>query len=78
MKKQIVVSIDDSHLDRMPAVLDRLKQEGLEVQRSMPLLGVVSGAVEQEKFSSLREIDGVNSVEEERGVDIGPPDSAIQ
>jgi hypothetical protein len=78
VKKQILVSIDDGHLDRMPAVVERLKGEGLEVKRSMPALGIVSGAAEEERLASLREMDCVVSVEEEKSVEIAPPDAPIQ
>jgi methylmalonyl-CoA mutase cobalamin-binding subunit len=78
MKKQVLISIDESHMDRVPDVVEALKSEGLEVSRSLPALGVVSGAAEEGKLSSLREVDGVTSLEEEETFQIEPPDSPIQ
>jgi hypothetical protein len=78
VKKQVLVSVEDSHLERMPAVVDELKARGLEVKRSMPALGVVSGSADQDRLASLQEIEGVRSVEEERSVGIPPPDAPIQ
>jgi hypothetical protein len=78
MKKQILISIDDSYLGRMPAVIAELEGEGLEVQRSLPALGVVSGAAEEAKLPSLRGVNGVTSLEEEKTTQIPPPDSPVQ
>jgi methylmalonyl-CoA mutase cobalamin-binding subunit len=78
MKKRVLISIEDSHMDRVPAVVEALKSEGLEVNRAMPALGVVSGTAEEDKFSSLREVAGVTSLEEEQGFQIAPPDSPVQ
>jgi methylmalonyl-CoA mutase cobalamin-binding subunit len=78
VKKQVLVSVEDGHLERMPAVVDELKARGLEVKRSMPALGVVSGSADHDKLASLGEVDGVRSVEEERSVQIPPPDAPIQ
>ena len=78
MKKQFLVSIADSHLDRMPSVVEALEKEGLEVQRAMPAVGVVSGAAEQETVPTLRAVTGVTAVEEQRSVEPLSPDSPIQ
>jgi hypothetical protein len=78
MKKQVLVSINDSHMDRISAVIEELQKEGLDVQRSMPKLGVVSGAAEHGDLASLQDVDGVSSVEEERSVKVAPPDAPIQ
>jgi methylmalonyl-CoA mutase cobalamin-binding subunit len=78
MKKQVLVSINDSHMDRIATVIEELKKEGLDVQRSMPKLGVVSGAAEHGDLAALQEVDGVTSVEEERSVEVAPPDAPVQ
>ncbi len=78
MKKQILISIEDGHLGRMPAVIAELEGEGLEVRRSLPALGVVSGAAEEAKLPSLRGVKGVSSLEEEKTTYIPPPDAPIQ
>lgn len=78
MKKQILISIDDSYLGKMSAVIAELEGEGLEVRRSLPALGVVSGAAEEAKLPSLRGVNGVISLEEEKTTQIPPPDSQIQ
>ena len=78
MKKQILISIDDSHLERLSDVVEALKGEGLEVSRSLPALGVVSGAAEEGRLASLRGVEGVHSLEEEKTIEIAPPDAPIQ
>jgi len=78
MKKQILVSIDDSYLDRIPILVEELRGKGLEVKHTMPALGVVSGAADEDTLGSLREVKGVAALEEERSVEIAPPDSPIQ
>ncbi|HEU4678467.1 MAG TPA: hypothetical protein VFS35_03030 [Terrimicrobiaceae bacterium] len=78
MKKQVLISIDDSYMDRLPDVIEALEGEGLEVSRSLEALGVVSGAAEEGSFSSLRGVEGVNSLEEERTAKIVPPDAPLQ
>jgi hypothetical protein len=78
VKKQVLISIDDSHIDRISTVVEKLEGEGLEVSRSMPALGVVSGTADEARVPSLRDVEGVLSIEEERRIEIPPPDSPIQ
>jgi hypothetical protein len=79
MKKQILISIDDDHLGRMPAVVEALQGRGLEVRRTLPALGVVSGAAEEAELPSLRGVEGVNSLEEEKeSTPLTPPDPPTQ
>jgi hypothetical protein len=78
MKTNVLVSIDDQHLAEMPSVVERLRNAGLEVQRSLSSLGTVTGSIEHTRIPQVREVEGVAGVEAAREVGIAPPDSDIQ
>ena len=41
-------------------------------------LGVATGSIDADKIDSLRKVQGVDHVEEERQIQISPPESDIQ
>jgi hypothetical protein len=74
----LTVSVDDEHLDRLENVADRLREAGMQVDRALPAIGTITGAVAASKLAALRAIEGVADVEESREYQLPPPDSPIQ
>lgn len=77
-KVKLSISVDDEHLDKMPEVVKRIKKAGLKVESQLEALGIITGSVDADKQDSIRSIKGVANVEEDRSIQIAPPDSDVQ
>lgn len=75
---KVTVSVDDEHLDDFSAVVARSRKAGLKVEHQMETVGVISGAIDETKLKSLKQVKGVAQVEPEGTFQIAPPDSDIQ
>lgn len=71
----VILAVDP---DRFAEVVDALRQAGLTVTGEQPILGTLSGTVAQDRITALQAVDGVESVDLERIVQLPPPDSPIQ
>jgi hypothetical protein len=74
----LLVSVDDEHLDRFSEVVKGVEDAGMEVEQKLEDLGVLTGSIDPEKVEPLRRVEGVSHVEESRRVQIPPPDSDVQ
>jgi hypothetical protein len=74
---EVAVSVDASP-DRMAAVIEELRDAGLQVLTVMEAIGAVSGWIERSKVADLSVVEGVSAVEVSRDYEIPPPDSDIQ
>jgi hypothetical protein len=74
----VIVSVDDQHLDRLTEVESRLRAAGMEVERSLPSIGTISGSAPAAKLHAVRAIEGVADVEEGREYQLPPPHSPVQ
>lgn len=77
-KVKLSVSVDDQHMSKFSEVVKRVEKAGMKVDEKHPDIGVVNGSIEKDKIDSLRKVDGVQHVEEEREVRISPPESDVQ
>ncbi len=77
-KMNVLVSINDDHLDRFSEVVKEAENAGMQVEQKMEELGVLTGSIDSQKVEPLRRLEGVSHVEESRRVGIPPPDSDIQ
>jgi hypothetical protein len=77
-KVKLTVSVDDAHLDRFSEVVERVKKAGLKVDQKMANLGMVTGSIDSEKVGLLRKVKGVAEIEEQRDIQIPPPESPVQ
>ncbi|MFC4466248.1 hypothetical protein ACFPH6_17225 [Streptomyces xiangluensis] len=64
--------------DRFAEVVEALRQAGLTVTGEQPVLGTLSGTVAEDRIPALGAVDGVDSVDRDRTVQLPPPDSSIQ
>lgn len=71
----VILTVD---LDRFAEVVRALRRAGLTVTSEQPVLGSLSGTVTQDRIPALEAVDGVESVDRERTIDLPPPDSPIQ
>jgi UDP-N-acetylmuramate-alanine ligase len=77
-KVNLLVSVDDEHLDRFSEVVKGLEDAGMDVEQELEETGVITGSIDSEKVEQLRKVEGVSHVEESRQFQIAPPDSDIQ
>lgn len=77
-KVKLSLSIDDQHLPRFSELVREAEKAGLKVENKHKDIGVVTGSIDSEKIDSLRNVEGVAHVEEERKIQIPPPESDIQ
>jgi hypothetical protein len=70
----IVVSVDP---ERVPAVVQRLREAGMQVKAALPATGVVTGRAPGSQIADLERVDGAIAVEAARRVDLPPPDSPV-
>jgi hypothetical protein len=75
---KVIIAVSDEYYDRFPEVVAAAKDAGLEVEREMPVVGVVSGSIDDEKLPELSKLRGIASVEQDRVYRIAPPDSELQ
>jgi hypothetical protein len=64
-RKSIIVTVTDDALNDIYQVANQLAAEGMEVDRVMPVTGVIAGSSPSTKMADLKNVDGVMSVEEE-------------
>jgi hypothetical protein len=76
--KSLIVTVADDALEHIDQLADRLRGEGMKVDRVMPITGVILGSVTGSKVASLKKVRGVTNVEEEAVAELPPPDSALQ
>ena len=74
----ISVSVDDAHIDQIEQVVQRLQVAGMIIDSTSPLIGVISGKVDADQLTALRNCEGVQDIEMDRTYQIAPPDSDIQ
>ncbi|MFG2023503.1 hypothetical protein [Streptomyces sp. NPDC048825] len=71
----VILAVDP---DRFAEVVEALRQAGLTVTGEQPVLGTLSGTVAEDRIPALEAVDGVDSVDRDRTVQLPPPDSTIQ
>ncbi|WP_200306405.1 hypothetical protein [Streptomyces adelaidensis] len=71
----VVLAVDP---DRFAEVVEALRRAGLTVTGEQPIVGTLSGTVAEERIPALEAIDGVESLDRERTIQLPPPDSPIQ
>lgn len=76
--KSIIVTVSDDALPNISQLADDLSAKGLEVDRVLPVTGVITGSVVASKVPALGKVDGVLSVEEEASARLPSPDSPVQ
>jgi len=77
-RKPVIVTVSDRMLKNIHQLAEQLGAKGMKVDRVMPVTGVISGTLPSSKMSTLRTVDGVESIEEEVTAVLPPPDSPVQ
>ncbi|MFJ5798692.1 hypothetical protein [Streptomyces decoyicus] len=71
----VILAVDP---DRFAEAVEALRRAGLTVTGEQATLGTLSGTVAEDRIPALETVDGVESVDRERTIQLPPPDSPIQ
>lgn len=71
----VILAVDS---DRFADVVEAARGVGLTVTGEQPIVGTLSGTIAEDRIPALRAVDGVESVDLDRTVQLPPPDSPIQ
>lgn len=74
----VTVLLADATPARVKSAVARLKSAGLQVSDVHDAIGAVSGSIAAGKLEALKQIPGVQAVEEAQEFQINPPDSEKQ
>jgi hypothetical protein len=72
------VTVDDGHLAELETVASALRDSGMEVERVLGTLGVITGQAPTDARPSLLAVPGVTAVDEQLRVQLPPPDASVQ
>lgn len=75
---QICVVVDEAHRAGIEDVARTLGTRGMAVDRVLASLGMVTGAVGEDRLPALEAVAGVAAVAEQRRYRLPPPDAAVQ
>jgi subtilisin len=78
MRRRVTVTVADSHAGELEAVAAGLRAAGLDVEQVLAALGVITGAVDASRLGEIAVVPGVAAVEEQRSIQIAPPDADVQ
>ena len=66
------------HLADLDAVARALRDSGMQVDRVLGTLGLITGQAPADARSTLLAVEGVTSVDEQLRVQLPPPDAPVQ
>ncbi len=72
------VTVDDGHLSDLDTVARALRDSGMEVDRVLGSLGMITGSAPADARPSLLAVEGVTSVDEQLRFSLPPPDAPVQ
>ena len=78
MRRDVTVTVADSHASDIDEVAGRLRDAGMQVDQVLGTLGVITGSIDATRIAALEQLDGVAAVEEQTGFQIAPPDADVQ
>jgi hypothetical protein len=78
MRRQVTVTVADSHAGDLAELVARLALAGLEVEQVLAAVGVITGSVEESHLAAIAALPGVAAVEEQTSFQLPPPDADVQ
>lgn len=73
MAEHVTVSVDDTHVELIDEVADRLRAAGMDVQYVLAAVGMITGSVgSMSQCAALGALDGVAAVEPQRVFKLPP------
>lgn len=78
MRRQVTVTVADSHAGAVADVAELLARAGMEVAQVLAAIGVITGAVDDELRAAIEAVPGVAAVQEQSDFQLAPPDADVQ
>ena len=78
MRRDVTVTVADSHAGEIEAVAERLREAGMQVDQVLATLGVITGSVDAAQITALGALPGIAAIEPQTGFQIAPPDADVQ
>jgi len=78
MPDRITVTVHDDHVARIDEVAERLRRAGMDVEQTLPAVGLITGSVPPSARPAVAATEGVEAVEDETAFSLPPPDSDVQ
>lgn len=76
-KVRVSISVEEAYISRILEISQRLQSFGMDVEQTLPSIGVISGLIDSDQIDCLK-IEGVQQIEPEQNYQIAPPESDIQ
>jgi hypothetical protein len=76
--ERIIVTIAGDQVAGIDAVVQRLREAGMQVDQVLGALGIVTGSAPASNRPQIEAVPGVVSVEPEGSFRLPPPDSEVQ
>ncbi|MHC6594276.1 hypothetical protein [Arthrobacter sp. C152] len=73
----INVTVHQEYLSAIADVADALRARGMQVEQVLEM-GFITGSAPDDSVQALKSVSGVQSVDEELGYQLPPPDEDIQ
>ncbi len=77
--RRIIISVDVQHQQHITQVRDGLVSRGVVIEQVMGELGMITAmAPDEAHVAAAQQVEGVESVEQDRSYQLPPPDSPVQ
>ena len=73
----VTVTVDEAHAGAIDEVAARLREAGMDVDRVLGAIGVITGSVAAARLHLVEAVEGVASVEEQASFELPPPDAEV-
>lgn len=77
-RTKVNVVVADDYQDRFSEVVEAARRAGLDVEEQLTTIGLITGAIDESKRSTLESVQGIAAVEEPRTYQLPPPESDVQ
>jgi hypothetical protein len=71
----VTLVVEDAALDDLEATLRRARRAGLKGGQILAAVGVITGTADPEQLGDLARVRGIRAAEEDRAIQLPPPDS---
>lgn len=75
---RVTITVAASRRDGVQAVAARLRAAGMEIDRVLEALGMITGTVPDERLPMLEGLDGVASVDRQEHFQLPDPGNEVQ
>lgn len=77
-KISVSIAVDDAYADQILTVVERLQAMGMEVEQTLPNIGVISGSIDADRVNRLYQVAGVQHIESAQNYQLPSPDADVQ